>query len=120
MPREETVTDRDRGRATDRARATDSGRTPDGARTPDRDRAYTADRELERKGRRMGHSGSWFVVVGLLIAIPGIVLVLIDHGWSIGVGVAILLIASVPSAIGVGLLVSAAVSRWAARRKLFA
>jgi hypothetical protein len=31
-----------------------------------------------------------------------------------------LLIASIPLVVGVGLLVSSAVSRWAARRKLFA
>jgi hypothetical protein len=32
----------------------------------------------------------------------------------------VLLIASIPLVVGVGLLVSGVVSRWAARRKLFA
>jgi hypothetical protein len=86
----------------------------------DRDPAAVADRELERKGRRMGHSASRFFLVALAIAIPGIVLLLIDHGWSIGFGIAVLLIASIPLVIGLGLLVSGVVSRWAARRKLFA
>jgi hypothetical protein len=36
------------------------------------------------------------------------------------VGVAILLLASVPGVIGFGLLTGGAVSRWAARHKLFA
>lgn len=86
----------------------------------ERDSATVADRELERHGRRMGHSASWFILIGVAIAIPAVVLLLIDHGWSIGVGIAVLLIASVPLVVGVGLLVSSAVSRWAARRKLFA
>jgi hypothetical protein len=86
----------------------------------DRDPAAVADRELERQGRRMGRSASRFFLVGVAIAIPGIVLLLIDHGWSIGVGIAVLLIASIPLLVGVGLLVSGVVSRWAARRKLFA
>jgi hypothetical protein len=86
----------------------------------DRDPAAVADRELERHGRRMGYSASRFLLVGVVIAIPGIVLLLIDHGWSVGVGIAVLLIACIPLVVGIGLLVSSAVSRWAARRKLFA
>lgn len=68
----------------------------------------------------MGHSASRFLLVAVVIAIPGIILLLIDHGWSIGVGIAVLLIACIPLAVGTGLIVSGAVSRWAARRKLFA
>jgi hypothetical protein len=83
-------------------------------------RTTVKDRELERQGRRMGHSAGRFLLIGALVAIPGIVLVAIGHGWSIGVGAAVLLIASIPAFVGLGLLVSAAVSRWAARHKLFA
>jgi hypothetical protein len=86
----------------------------------DRDPAAVADRELERHGRRLGHSANWFLLVGIAIALPGVVLILLKHGWSIGVGIAVCLIASVPLVIGVGLLVWALVSRWAARRKSFA
>ena len=68
----------------------------------------------------MGYSAGRFLLVGVVIAIPGIVLLLIDHGWSVGVGIAVLLIASIALVVGIGLLVSSAVSRWAARRKLFA
>lgn len=78
------------------------------------------DSELERQGLRFGRSGSWFLVVGVVFVVPGCALVLLGHGWSLGVGVALLLIASAPVVIGIGLLVSAAVARWAARRKLFA
>jgi hypothetical protein len=78
------------------------------------------DRELDRQGRRFGRSGGRLLLVGILLAIPGIVLVALDHGWSIGLGAAIILIGCVPGLWGLGLLISAGVSRWAARRKLFA
>jgi hypothetical protein len=76
--------------------------------------------ELERQGRRMARPGLRLILAAVLIAIPGIVLVALDHGWSIGVGVALLLIASVPAAFGIALLLSSGVARWAARHKLFA
>jgi hypothetical protein len=78
------------------------------------------DRELERHGRRMARPGARFIITGIVLAIPGIVLVALGHGWSIGVGAAVLLIASVPGAFGVALLLSSGVARWAARHKLFA
>ena len=92
----------------------------DRAAVQDRDPAAVQDRQLERQGRRLGHSAAWFILVGLVTAIPGIVLILIDHGWSVGVGIAVLLIASVPLVVGGGMLVSGVVARWSARRKLFA
>lgn len=98
---------------------TDPAPTPERS-DRDRDPAEAADRELDRQGRRIGHSASWFLLVGIAIAIPGVVLIVLKHWWSIGVGIAICLIASIPLVIGVGLLVSSAVSRWAARRKSFA
>jgi hypothetical protein len=75
---------------------------------------------LERTGRRFGHSGGRFLLVALVIAIPGIVLVSIGHGWGTGFGIALFALASVPAVIGIALLVSGAVSRWAARHKMFA
>ena len=90
--------------------------TPGGSGDP----AAAEDRKLERQGRRFGHSARWFLLIAVVVAIPGVVLVVIDSGWSLGVGVAILLIASIPGVIGLGLVVSALVARWSARRKLFA
>ncbi len=78
------------------------------------------DRALERQGRRTGRSGGRLFLVGVLLAIPGIVLVIIDHAWSVEIGVAILLLAAIPGLIGFGLLCAGAVSRWSARHKLFA
>jgi predicted acyltransferase len=54
------------------------------------------------------------------MAIAGIVLILIGHGWSVGLGIAILLLASVPGTIGFGLFTGGGIARWAARHKLFA
>jgi hypothetical protein len=78
------------------------------------------DRELERQGKRMTGPAVRFIAVAAVPAIAGVILIVIGHGWSIGVGVAILLLASVPGVIGFGLLTGGAVSRWAARHKLFA
>ena len=60
------------------------------------------------------------LVIASELAIAGIVLIIIGAGWSLGVGIAVLLIASVPGAVGIGLLTSGSVARWAARHKLFA
>ncbi len=76
--------------------------------------------QLERKGRRLGHSGWRFLLIGILVAIPGVVLVLIGRGWSVGVGLAVLAVAAAVGVVGVGLLVSSLVSRWSARHRLFA
>lgn len=64
--------------------------------------------------------GVRLIAVGALLAAAGIVLIVIGHGWSIGVGIALLLLASVPGTIGFGLLTGGAVARWAARHRLFA
>ncbi len=77
------------------------------------------DRTLERQGRRMAHLAVRLVLIGLVIAIPGIVLIAIDAG-TLGIGVGVVLLASIPAAFGVALLFSSAVARWAARHKLFA
>jgi hypothetical protein len=78
------------------------------------------DRELERQGRRMIGPGVRFIAIAGVLAIAGIVLILIGHGWSVGVGIAVLLLAGVPGTIGFGLLSGGAVARWAARHRLFA
>jgi hypothetical protein len=78
------------------------------------------DRELERQGRRMVDPALRCFLIASEVAIAGIVLILIGTGWSVGVGIAVLLIASVPAIVGIGLLTSGAVARWAARHKLFA
>ena len=75
---------------------------------------------LERQGRRLGHSGGWFLLLAVLIAIPGVLLVVLGGTMASGVGVVVLVLASAPAIVGIGLLVSSAVARWSARHKLFA
>ena len=78
------------------------------------------DRELERQGRRMIGPGLRLLAISAVLLVAGVVLILIGHGWSVGVGIAVLLLASVPGTIGFGLLTGGAIARWAARHKLFA
>ena len=78
------------------------------------------DRELDRTGRRMIGPAARFIAIAAVLAVAGVVLILIGHGWSVGVGVAVILLAGVPGTIGFGLLTGGAVARWAARHKLFA
>jgi hypothetical protein len=78
------------------------------------------DPVLERQGKRMMGPAIRFIAVAATMAIAGIVLILIGHGWSVGVGIAVLLLAGVPGTMGFGLLTGGAVARWAARHRLFA
>ena len=64
--------------------------------------------------------GLRLLAISAVVAVAGVVLILIGHGWSVGVGIAVLLLASVPATIGVGLLTGGAIARWAARHRLFA
>jgi hypothetical protein len=75
---------------------------------------------LERQGRRLAHPAWRFLLLALVIVIPGIVLIEIDNSWSLPFGIVLVLIASLPAGVGIALLVSAAVARWTARHKLFA
>lgn len=78
------------------------------------------DPVLERQGKRMIGPAIRFIAIAAVMAIAGIVLILIGHGWSVGVGIAVLLLACVPGTVGIGLLTGGGVARWAARHKLFA
>ncbi|HET6865804.1 MAG TPA: hypothetical protein VFH80_07770 [Solirubrobacteraceae bacterium] len=78
------------------------------------------DPVLERQGKRMIGPAIRVLVIAAVMAIAGIVLILIGHGWSVGLGIAVLLLACVPGTIGFGLFTGGAVARWAARHKLFA
>lgn len=61
-----------------------------------------------------------FLLIGLLVAIPGIVLVVVGHHWLLALGILLILLGSGPVGIGLGLVFSGSVARWAARHKLFA
>lgn len=76
--------------------------------------------QLERQGRRLAHPAWRFLLLALVVVIPGAVLVAIDNTWSLPFGIALILLASLPAGVGVALLCSASVARWAARHRLFA
>lgn len=76
------------------------------------------DRQLERQGRRLVHPGLRFLLIGLIPAVPGVVLIAGD--WALPLGIALILFASLPIGVGLAMLASASVARWAARHKLFA
>jgi hypothetical protein len=61
-----------------------------------------------------------FLALALLVLIPGIVLVIVGSDGLLGLGIALILLASIPGSVALGLLVSSSVARWAARHKLFA
>jgi hypothetical protein len=75
------------------------------------------DRQLERQGKRMEGPAIRFLLLALIIAIPGVIVAAIG---PLGIGAAILLLASIPAAVGIALLLSSGFARWAARHKLFA
>jgi hypothetical protein len=78
------------------------------------------DRTLERQGRVLGRSGEWFLLVGAILAIPGIVLIVLTTSWAYGVGWALVALGGGPLVVGAALLLSGLVSRWSARHRSFA
>jgi hypothetical protein len=82
--------------------------------------ASAQDRQLERQGIRLGRPAIGFIAFASLLAVPGLVLVLVGSSWVLSFGIVLLALAIVPAVIGGALLLSSFVSRWAARRKLFA
>jgi hypothetical protein len=76
------------------------------------------DPVLERQGKRMIGPAIRFVAIAVTMAVVGIVLIV--FGWSLAIGIALLLLASVPGAVGFGLFTGGSIARWAARHRLFA
>jgi hypothetical protein len=66
----------------------------------------------------MIHPAIRFLLIGLIAAIPGIVLIAGD--WALPLGIVLIFLASLPIGVGLAMLASASVARWAARHKLFA
>ena len=79
---------------------------------------HVEDRELERQGQRMLPPARGFLLVAAILAIPGLLLVVTD--LALQLGLIMLAFASLPGVVGLGLLLTASVARWAARHKLFA
>jgi hypothetical protein len=78
------------------------------------------DPQLARASGRLGTSGRWFLALGVIVGVPGVVLIIVGHAWVFAVGLALLAIAIAPIVVAAGLLLSSAVARWAARHRPFA
>ena len=76
--------------------------------------------QLESQGRRLGRSGGWFLLLAVVIAIPGVLLAVLGSTPASGVGIVILAFAAAAAIVAAGLLLSSAVARWAARHRPFA
>ena len=79
-----------------------------------------AEPGLERQARRMVGPALRTAAVALVLLIPGIVLVIVGHHGLLGLGVALILLSTIPGSFAVALLASASVARWAARHRPFA
>ncbi|MBV8953471.1 MAG: hypothetical protein JO153_10480 [Solirubrobacterales bacterium] len=84
---------------------------------PVRESGPVQDPELERQGKRLGGPGLRFLLIGVAIAIVGVIVLVVG---PLGVGAAIILLGCLPGLVGVALLVSSGFARWAARHKMFA
>jgi hypothetical protein len=78
------------------------------------------DRDLDRAGRRLGGPGRWLVLLAVLLAAPGVLLIVVGSGSVRGVGIALVSLAGAPGLAGLGLLLANAVAWWSARDKPFA
>jgi hypothetical protein len=84
---------------------------------PSQPRQQPPDRWLARREHGMVRLALRLLLVAVIVAVPAAILVLLGHGWSIGVGVALLQVASVPAVVACALLASASLVRRAACRK---
>ena len=73
-----------------------------------------------RKERKLAGSGGRLVAIGAPLVVIGLVLaLLLDHN-SVGIGVAIALLGAIPVAVGIALMLSAAVEQRSRKGKPFA
>ncbi len=81
--------------------------------------AAPPDRKLQREGRRFGISGGRFLLIGVVLLIPGVLLFVLGHGALAALGIVLVALGAIPTIVAVGLLLTASVAGWAARRKPF-
>lgn len=88
--------------------------------TMDTPHSAVRDPELERHGKRLGAPSRWFVLLGLILGVPGILLIVVAHSWAYELGWVLFVLATVPAVVALVLAGSSAVARWGARHKPFA
>ena len=75
---------------------------------------------LEQKRRRLARPSKWFWLSALALALPGIALVVLGHGWVFVLGWVLIALGVLPLVVAVSLTGAAGVGWWAARGKPFA
>jgi hypothetical protein len=83
-------------------------------------RERAPDCELERQARSFLSPALGFLMIGMTMLVPGVLLVLLGHDWVSTLGVVLVAISLPFDAIGTAGFGSALVARWVARRKSFA
>jgi len=76
--------------------------------------------QLERQGKSFVTPAAGFLMIGVTILVPGLLLVILAHSWVFALGIVLVAISLPFDAVGVVGLGAAAVARWAARHKSFA
>jgi hypothetical protein len=76
--------------------------------------------ELERQSRRLARPSLRFLLIALVPAALGVVLMIIGSSWVWAVGIVLVVLAGPPGVVGIALLGAATVARWAARDRPFA
>jgi uncharacterized membrane protein len=75
---------------------------------------------LERKGTRFQANAARFLLLGIILVVPGIVMIILGSGWVFALGLALLALGLVPGAVAIALLLAGVVARWTARERPFA
>jgi hypothetical protein len=78
------------------------------------------DPRLDRSERRLGRPAWMFLALAVVVAIPGVVLILAGNSWVRAIGIAVTAMACVPALVGIGLALGSLVAWWVAREKPFA
>jgi hypothetical protein len=82
--------------------------------------ARVPDPQLERHGKRFIRPALGFLVIGITILVPGILMVVLGHSWVFTLGIVLIAVSLPFDTVAVAALGSAVVARWAARHKSFA
>jgi hypothetical protein len=60
------------------------------------------------------------LLLAVLLALPGIAVIVFANGWALALGIVLVVLAGAPAILGLGLLLSSLVARWSARHRPFA
>jgi hypothetical protein len=79
-----------------------------------------ADRGLQQHSRAFRRPGVWFLIIGIALEAPGILLFVLGDSWIAALGLALMALGAPMVMVALGLLLSAAFANWAAHRRPFA